>query len=405
MISALHDSSIFVDRDKLFPKHIPEVLHHREYHMNMLFSLFQDFLIRPDRIYQRVIQMLGPVGSGKTSTVKWFGRQLQREAEENDTALNYVHINCKLEATTRYALYQRILKEVAEEGSLRGHSPEEMLRLTIDHLWRRREYLLLALDDVDYLIRRSKAEEPEGGVVYDLTRLNEMHLGEYQQVLGVILIARDKGFRDLLDPSERSTLSSVVIRLPGYDAKQLRDILKARVKEAFKPDAIRGEIINYVADLSAGKKHNPGDCRFALDILLSAGLIADSQGSKYITLDHVRRAVAETFWGLSTEDLINLDDQSILVLTGAVQALNHEGAPYVSMAGVYEFYRAVCDTQGIKALSYNGVKEIIKDLDLMEALEYQRGRGVSIAGASLKDLSRVLSTLKRNLEKSEGYLS
>jgi len=45
-------------------------------------------------------------------------------------------------------------------------------------LRREGKYLLLTLDDIDYFIRRSE-EEREDGVVYDLTRLNEMFMDEY----------------------------------------------------------------------------------------------------------------------------------------------------------------------------------------------------------------------------------
>ncbi len=61
-----------------------------------------------------------------------------------------------------------------------------------------------------------------------------MFLGEYQQVIGVIFIARDASFKKLLDPSEVSTLGNVVIKMPIYSSEQLRDILRNRVDIAFK---------------------------------------------------------------------------------------------------------------------------------------------------------------------------
>jgi len=138
-------------------------------------------------------------------------------------------------------------------------------------------------------------------------------------VVGVIFIARDAGFCDLLDPSERSTLGNVVIRLPSYDAGQLKDILFGRVEEAFKPGVVKDEIIEYVADLVAGKKHDPEYCRFASDILLTPGLIADAERTSPVSIEHIRRVVAKTFWGISSEELMALDEHGIAVLTGAVQ--------------------------------------------------------------------------------------
>jgi cell division control protein 6 len=229
---------VFCDREKLFPRYIPGALPHREPQMRVLQDLFMEFLRRPGEAYQRVVQLLGPIGAGKTCTANRFCLQYQREAEEKGISLKYVHVNCKLEARSSFTLYRTLLETAAPEVASRGQSPGEMLRLLVDHLRSEGMYLLLVLDDVDYLIRRQKGEEPEGGVVYDLTRLNEMHLGEPGNVVGVIFIARDEGFRDLLDPSEVSSLGSVVVRLSGYDAGQLWDILAARVEEAFRPGAV-----------------------------------------------------------------------------------------------------------------------------------------------------------------------
>jgi cell division control protein 6 len=202
-----------------------------------------------------------------------------------------------------------------------------MLRQIVNHLRHEGKFLLLTLDDVDYLIRMSKEKREEGGVVFDLTRLNEMFLGEFQQVVGVIFIARDASFKKLLDPSERSTLGNVVIKLPGYDAEQLRDILRDRVDDAFRSGAIGDEIVEFVAELASGKSYNPGDCRFALDILLVSGLIADAEDSESISIEHVRKAASESFDGISSEDLMALDEHTMLILIGAVQALGFYKTP------------------------------------------------------------------------------
>ena len=386
---------MFCDREKLFPRYIPGALPHREPQMRVLQGLFMEFLRRPGETYQRVVQLLGPIGAGKTCTANRFCLQYQREAEEKGISLKYVHVNCKLEARSSFTLYRTLLEMAAPEVASRGQSPGEMLRLLVDHLRNEGMYLLLVLDDVDYLIRRQKGEEPEGGVVYDLTRLNEMHLGEPGNVVGVIFIARDEGFRDLLDPSEVSTLGSVVVRLSGYDAGQLWDILAARVEEAFRPGAVEEGIIGYVADLAAGKRHQPGDCRFALDILLTAGLIADDEQADSVNLEHVRTAVGETYWGMSSEGLLALDEHSMLVLRGAIQALRFEKTPYVDLRTVHEFYKVSCETQELCPLSYSRVRELAMDLHHGGFIDYQMERGIGIAGASLEDLSRILSNLER----------
>ena len=109
----------------------------------------------------------------------------------------------------------------------------------------------------------------------------------------------------------------------------------------------------------------------------------------------MRRALSETFWGISTDDLMTLDRHGIAVLMGAVQALQAEKTPYVSIKTIYEFYRMVCENQGLKPQSYSSVKGIIRDLSYRGIIDYVEGRGVGIIGATLEDLSRLLTSLER----------
>jgi len=392
------DRSVFRNRDSLFPRHIPDSLPHREYHMRMLRDLFEDFLEKPGQTYQRIVQIFGPIGSGKSCTAYRFGIEFEKEAKARKIPLEVVHVSCKVGIDSRYALYQRVLQKVAPEIASRGYSANEMLRQLVNHLRNTPKYLLLTLDDVDYLIRTSKEKKEEGGVVFDLTRLNEMFLGEFQQVVGVIFIARDASFKKLLDPSEKSTLGNVVIRMPSYDSAQLKDILKERVDIAFRAGALEDQIVEFVAELSAGKSYNPGDCRFALDILLTSGLIADAELADYVTIEHVRKATSESFDGISTEDLMALDEHVMLTLIGSAQALSFYKTPYVSIKDVYEYYRMACEGREIQPLSYSKIKEYIKDLHFRGIINHHPQKGISIVGASVEDLSRVLQTIERSRE-------
>ena len=385
---------VFSDWKKLLPRYTPEELPHREPQLQALRGLFQEFLRRPREAHQMVVQLLGPSGSGKTCTVNRFGRWLQEAAGERGLALRYVHVNCKLEAKSSFTLYKILLERAAPGVRSSGRPPWELLRPLVDHLRAEGVYLLVALDDVDYLIRRQKRVEPEGGVVYDLTRLNEMYHGEGEHVVGAIFIARDTGFRGLLDPSERSSLGSLAVRLDGYDALQIRDILEARAGEAFVCGVVEEGVISYVAELAAADRHRPGDCRYALDLLLAAGLTAEAQGACSVDLEHVRLAVSETYPGVRWEDLQALGANRVAVLKGAVQALIFEGSPHVSLRCVYDFYRALCEEEGLRPLSYTRVRELAGDLHDGGFMDLQGGGGVGVSGVSLSDMTRILQGLE-----------
>jgi cell division control protein 6 len=386
--------SVFRRKEALSPRYVPKTLPHRQPHLNMLRSLFSDFLEKPMEAYQKVVQIFGPTGSGKTCTAMRFGMELEGEAVRRGIKLRFIHVNCKLGVDSTYALYQTILQKVSPESLGRGYSPSEMLRQTMLHLRRTGEYMLLAVDDVDYLVRTLKEKRGEGGVIFDLTRLNEMYLGEEQRVAGVIFIAKDASFRELLDPAEVSTLGSVILRLPPYTGEQLAEILAERVEEAFRPGAVGEEVIEFVADLAAGKQYNPGDCRFALDILLTAGIIADSEWADSVRLDHVRIAAAEWFDGISTEDLMELDEHELLVLRATADALRLNDKAYVTVKEIWEYYETACAAKEVKPLSYEKVKEYVRDLHC-RGLVHQSKKGVSVVGAPVRDLSRVIPTIER----------
>ena len=345
----------------------------------------------------KVVQLLGPAGSGKTSTALWFSRCLEEAAGERAVRLKAVHVNCKVEVKTQLSLYRTLLAK-ASGKDVRGFPAEEYLRLLLEHLRKEGRYLVILLDDVDYLVHRGKEEQPEGGVVYDMTRLDEIQLGEPSRVLGVVFIARDDGFWGLLDPSERSSLGQLIVRLPSYCKRELLDILEARVEEAFTPEAVPREVLEYVSDLASGKKEDPGDCRYALDILYSAGLKAEEDRAEEVSLEHVREAYSETSWGVLAEDLLTLGPHGILVLRALAQALGGGRSAYASVKAVHEYYEMICETREVHAFSYTRVRQLIKELSYLGALELEPGKGVGVAGATLSNLGQGLDALEQRMK-------
>ena len=70
-------SSIFRDMDKLSPRYVPKVLQHREDQIRFLSNLYETALENIQEKYLQVSQLVGPVGTGKTSTAIRFGEMLE----------------------------------------------------------------------------------------------------------------------------------------------------------------------------------------------------------------------------------------------------------------------------------------------------------------------------------------
>jgi cell division control protein 6 len=335
-------SLIFRDKGKLSPRFIPERLPHREKQLESLLSIYKPCLEDVGGAYLQPVQIIGGVGAGKTCTAMKFGGFLEVEASKRHVNLKHVYVNGRVDGANRYTIYRRILEEACPQISSRGLSPEDMLVQMVKQLRREKKYVVITFDEVDCFIKSSNEH-----VVYDLTRLNEVSPGEACNVLGVLFIARDPSYRSLLDPAEASTLGLLSISFPQYNAEQIRDIIAERVELAFKPGAVSEEVLDFVSDVAAKPPAN-GDARFALDLLLYAGNLAENMGCERVLPDHVRRVYGEICPGISSAEVLSLNQNERLILLGLARALKTSRMPYASLRQIREHYNVACEEYGFK---------------------------------------------------------
>lgn len=317
-------SRIFVDRDKLSPSYIPDKLPHREAQLKTLLSLVEvDDLRRA--VYPKCIQVVGPTGSGKTSSCIKLGKILEQRASERGFNLKTVYVNLRLEGSSRFMAFKSMVEKVAFEAASRSLSPDEVLKQFVETLRARRLVALLVLDEVDFHVRRSKET-----IVYDLTRLSELTAGESPNVLAVIFIARDPDWTKLLDPAERSSLGNIKVAFPPYSKAQVLDILEYRASEALRLGAAPRDVLEFISDLAVQPPRN-GDVRFALDMLLYSGVLAEEQGFNHITVDHVRSVYGKSIDAVSLSDFEELSLEEKLVLLSLARALSTTTSPYVEL--------------------------------------------------------------------------
>src|ERR671914_1278405 len=266
------ESAIFLDRSKLSPRYIPSELPHREKEIEKIYHAFRESFSSPERFPLTIMQIVGPAGIGKTSTVLATMRLLEDQFSKNRLKMKVAYVNLKLQGGNKYAIYRFILEKIAPELPAQGLSAEEMLRFLLRYLIENKTFAFIVLDEIDYLIKITK----DSGIIYDLTRLNEFDPESPCHVKGVIFIARSKEFYSKLDQAELSSLGRVPIEFPVYSTRQVSDIISRRCAEAFRPKTIGSDIIDKVSEITTSSIIK-GDIRYALDLLLYAGNLAESQ--------------------------------------------------------------------------------------------------------------------------------
>lgn len=345
----LKKPTIFKDEAKLSIEYIPSILPHREEELTKLASEFRVIIEHPFEANRKVL-ITGPVGSGKTAIAKKLGEMVEDVAKKENLNIHYHHINCR-----RTRSYSLILKSIILSFypaiPRRGYSPEELLEILKDILIKEKIYLILTLDELDYIIDKTN-------ILYDLTRLmdNEFNANQF---LSFLIITRNPTFLHSLDDSTRSTLQNTKITLRKYNAPQLFDILLERSKEAFYDGAVSNEILEQIAETSS----EYGDARYALELLRVAGGVANRDESKEITPEQVRIAQSDIHPMIRREILRDLSDNQKLILLAIVRRLKKEGGVYVEITDVEEQYKLVCEEFNQKPTRHTTNWNIIQDLE------------------------------------------
>ncbi|MHA1409528.1 MAG: ORC1-type DNA replication protein [Candidatus Odinarchaeia archaeon] len=361
----LNKNTVFRDETKLSVLYVPSKLPHRENEIKQLAKLFRPLIEYPGST-SRIVFISGPVGCGKTAVTKKFGCLIEKMAKKRGVNLKYIHINCRREKT-EFLILLRIARAINSHIPKRGFSAAELLQIIIDLLDAQNMFILLTLDEIDFIL-----DQNNGELIYDLTRLNDDRLNEKVRV-SLILISKNHNIRVMLDDSTISVLSNNDIRFSPYTARQLEDILAIRAQEAFYKSAIAHGVINLIADIAA----QYGDARYALELLWRAGRYADEEGVLKVFPDHVRKAKADSHPELRREVLVQLSKQDRILLLSIIRNLIKENIAYTTMGKVEETYHIICEEYGEKARGHTQLWERIKSLSRQGIIDTQiSGRGI-----------------------------
>jgi cell division control protein 6 len=378
----MYDSIIFKDRKKLSPRYLPKEISHREKQIDLLVRTFLDIKDDSDKFPLTIIQIIGPAGIGKTSTVMKFSDILENELKKSKVNIKIVYINLKLQGGNKYAIYKYLLTCIAPELPAQGLSAEEMLRQMLDYLIINNIYSIIILDEIDYLIKISK----EIGIIYDLTRLNEFDPSKKCNVKGVIFIARSTEFYEKLDEAELSSMGRAYIEFPNYTIDQVIDILIRRSKDAFQDNVIGTDILDWIAKTVVSPIVN-GDIRYALDLLSYAGNLAESEGTEKVLLDHVKKINKQIYNGITDDDIKELSKLQIIVLLGIIKGLKIKNKDYVELKEVRMQSLEIAEKYKLKKLD---VEDILDDLATRKIIKIISLKKISLISSSIDNLEKTL---------------
>lgn len=373
-------------------KYIPKKLLHREEEQKMLIQYFKPVIEKPGEYSQRV-SIIGAIGTGKTAMALKFGEMIKVYSTQKNLNLEYVHVNCR-RARSAFLTLLEIVRKFNPHIPVRGFSPEEILNMLTEILNRKKLYLIVTLDEIDFVIRKDGPN-----LLYDLTRLTDDELDTKERV-SIITIVRDFAFRTMLDESTLSTLRQNTIFLEAYNEDQLSDIISDRVREAFYEDSVSNDAISLIADIASKN----GDARFAIELLERAGMYADHRQSLKVLPEHVRHANASIHPVIRQEIIKDLTTQQKLTLLAIAAKLRTTQKAYLTMGELEETYKGLCEEFDLPIRSHTQIWEYIQYLQNCDVIttrlssKGQRGQTTLI---SLPDVSAEIieSTIREQFHK------
>jgi cell division control protein 6 len=369
---------------------IPRNLPHREEQMRFLTQLFRFSLDSPFSTSQRVL-ITGDVGTGKTVLVQRFGSDLVKAARSRKVNLHYVHVNCREAKGSLFMIIKRILTQFEPEFPKRGFAPEELLHTLMDMLDDKGIHLILGLDEVEHLIRVE-----ESTPIYNLTRIQEERVGKPIR-LSLIFILRELEYLQKLDKSTIDTLQRNIVKLDKYSSRQLIDILRDRTGLAFKENAVTDEALELVADIGG----QSGDARYAIELLWRAGKYADSEPSKRVLTDHVRKAAGSVYPMLRGDYIVALSPHEKYMLLALARTLEESEEAYANIGAVEREYKAVCEEYDDKPRKHTQIWKYTRSLGAIGVIAASKsGEGVR-GKTTLLGLQNIpASTMREQLESA-----
>jgi len=391
----LKQDSLFKDKKSMQAAFVPDQIDHRDEQINQIAEILAPSLKleKPSNLF-----IYGKTGTGKTLSVRYTTDHILDVAKQNAVEIKVVYINCKLKrvADTEYRLIAEAARALGKEIPATGLPTDEVYKLFFSALDSEEQLLILVLDEIDQLIKKTGDE-----VIYNLTRINSELKNAQISLIG---ISNDLMFANHIDPRVKSSLSEEEIIFPPYNALQIQDILRKRGNLAFKEGALDDGVIPKCAAYAA-REH--GDARRAIDLLRVAGELAERAGSKKVEIKQIDDAEEKIEKDRVVDVVKTQPKQFQATLFSIFSLLNNVSKRKKSIftGDVYDVYKDFCPQASLRPITQRRISDIIAELDmlgLINAKVISKGRFGRTREIQLSIPTHLLAKVQTLLAKELG---
>jgi len=383
----LYKESLFVDRSILSSSYTPQTIYHRDKEINKIANILAPALKqeKPSNLF-----IYGNTGTGKTLTVKHVIDNMEEVSRNKNIPLKIIYTNCKLKkvADTEYRLISQLASFFGKTLPPTGLPTDEIYKAFYDAVEKDKSVVLLVLDEVDQLIKKTG-----DNIFYNLTRINEELKNSQITIVG---ISNNTTFIENIDPGVKSSLSEESILFAPYNALEMQKILKERTSKAFKENVVEQGVIEKCAAYAA-REH--GDARKVIELLRVAGEIAERTKNKTISTDHIDEA-EERLEKEKIFDIVKTQPKQFQAVLFSVLSIKNENFS-IYTGEIYGFYKKLCFKIGLRPLTQRRVSDIIREFEMIGVINTKtisKGRYGRTREITLSVPPSVLPLTKKILE-------
>ena len=362
------EKSVFKQASSLDMSYVAPKLLGRDDVLNNLIYNFRRILEEDEQPSFNCL-ILGKSGVGKTAVARYFGRIFKQIAVEKGVNLFVEYYNC-----INFRSKSKIIRELLAkhtQGSGRGFSDDEALKLILKQLIREKSYMLLVIDEV-HLLRPDE--------ILALLDIAETY-GHQNAKLSLILISRNKDWMRIETERILSRLNET-IKLKPHNYEESKQILEYRSELAFKEYVVDDDILNMISQIVTDHQ----DMRHGIEILRKSGLYADKEGLDRINADIIREASNDVYPTFRAEIVDQLNDQELLALYGIARSLINKDEPFTLVDEAFEEYQIISETYSIEPHVKMSFRKYIRTLNQLKIIasetvrieEAERGRHLEI---------------------------